>query len=124
MKRIVIGLLALMFMTTAVVWAADATGVWKASVPGRDGTAREMVFKLKADGDKLTGTLSGARGETEIQDGRVSGDTITFKIQREFNGNTMVILYEGKVQGDQIQFKSKRQDGDRPAMEFTAQREK
>ncbi len=51
--------------------AADATGTWKWSVE-RNGNTFETSLKLKQDGEKLTGTISGRQGnETAIEDGKV-----------------------------------------------------
>lgn len=123
MKRIIMGLCALMLLSAVAAFAADVSGVWKASMPGRDGNSREVTFNFKVDGEKLTGTMSGGQGgDVELQDGKVAGDTVTFKIKREFNGNAMVMLYEGKVEGSEIKFKSTREGSDRPPREFTAKR--
>ncbi|RUL88327.1 hypothetical protein TsocGM_08210 [Tautonia sociabilis] len=82
--------------------AADATGTWTWTVQRGDNTI-EQTLKLKQDGEKLTGTISGRQGgETEIEDGKVSEDTITFKVTREFNGNRFVISYQGKVDDETI----------------------
>lgn len=114
----------LMVLALAAGWAlaADVTGAWKASVPGRDGATQEMTFNLKADGSNLTGNVAGQRGESPISDGKISGDTITFKVKREMNGNSMVMVYEGKVSGNEIKFKSTREGSDRPPREFTAKK--
>ena len=105
--------------------AADVTGNWTASVPGRDGQTRDVTFKLKADGSTLTGTVPGRGGEEiQISDGKVEGDTITFKVKREFNGNAMVMNYTGKVEGDTIKFTQKMEGGDMPPREYTAKRAK
>jgi hypothetical protein len=121
--RIFFTLLLFAALTTGIALAADVDGVWKASMPGRDGQTFDMTIKLKAEGDKLTGTMSGARGgDTEIQDGKVSGDSVSFKIKREFGGNSFVMTYEGKLTGDEIKFKTTREGSDRPPREFTAKR--
>jgi hypothetical protein len=93
--------------------AADVTGKWAWSTPGRQGgEARKMTLELKADGEKLTGKLlspgrqGGEPRATEISDGKVVGDEISFAIKREYNGNQMVIKYNGKVSGDTIKGKS------------------
>jgi hypothetical protein len=105
--------------------AADVTGKWTATVPGRDGQTREVTYTLKADGTTLTGTIPGRGGqETQISDGKIEGDTITFKTKMEFNGNPVVMVYTGKVEGDTIKFTSKREGGDQPPREFTAKRAK
>jgi hypothetical protein len=83
----------------------DPTGTWTWSVPGRDGNTREVTAKLKLDGDKLTGSISGRQNDTNIEDGKLSGDTISFKVTREFNGNKIVQKFSGKISGDSIKGK-------------------
>ncbi len=91
--------------------AADATGTWTWSTPGRNGGPdRVSTLKLKVDGTKLTGTLSspgrgGAATDIEIKEGKVKGDEISFNVVREFNGNTMTTKYNGKVTADSIKGK-------------------
>ena len=58
---------------------------------GQNGTTRESTLKLKQDGDKLTGKISGRNNtETDIEDAKISGDTISFTVTREINGNKFV----------------------------------
>jgi hypothetical protein len=83
----------------------DPTGTWTWSVPGRDGNTREVTAKLKLDGDKLTGSISGRQNDTNIEDGKVSGDEISFTVTREFNGNKIVQKFSGKISGDTIKGK-------------------
>lgn len=117
-------------MTCAIVFAlcagaalaADVTGTWKASVPGREGAMMETTFTLKAEGAKLTGTVSNQWGDTEISDGKVAGDNITFKVKREFGDRTMIMVYEGAVAGNEIKFKSTVEGMDRPPREFVAKK--
>lgn len=103
--------------------AADVNGKWVAQVPGRDGQTREQTFKFTASGDKLTGTVSGFQGqEMQITDGKVSGDSVSFKVTAEFNGNQMNWTYSGTVSGDEL--KLSREGGRGGAREFTAKRAK
>jgi hypothetical protein len=109
-------------LLAGVALAADVTGKWTASVPGRNNNPREVVYNFKADGEKLTGTTSGMGGQSvEITDGKISGDDISFKTKVEFNGNSMVFSYKGKVSGDEIKFSMQREGGDQ-SREFTAKR--
>ena len=108
-------------------WAADATGKWTAQMPGRNGDTREITFDLKADGANLTGSVSGQAGSTEISDGKIDGDNVSFDVVREFNGNQVKMHYTGKIDGDQIQFKVEREGGQGRqgggrGREFTAKR--
>ena len=91
-------------LAAAALWAADVTGKWTAEMQGRNGNTMTITMNLKADGDKLTGTMSGRGGETDISDGKVQGDNISFKVVREFNGNQITSVYKGKVDGDTIHF--------------------
>jgi hypothetical protein len=102
--------------------AADLTGKWTAQVPGRGGQTREATYTFKADGNTLTGTISGPRGDMEISDGKIDGDQISFTQTLEFNGNTMKFLYKGTVSGDAIKFTRTRDGADGPPQEFTAKR--
>ena len=91
-----------MAMLLTVAWAADINGKWKADYQSPDGTARTTTFTFKVDGDKLTGTAASAQGEVQIQDGKVSGDAISFFLVRNFGGNDVKIIYKGKAAGDEI----------------------
>lgn len=88
---------------------ADPTGTWKWTAQGRGGNpGPEMSLKLKADGDKLTGTLTrpGRNGgdpmDTPISDGKIAGSQINFNVVMDFNGNSVTNKYEGKIDGDTI----------------------
>jgi hypothetical protein len=93
---------ACLLVTSA--FAADVDGKWTASMPAGQGNTMEVTFTFKADGNKLTGTMSNPRGEREIQNGKIDGDTITFDQTFERGGNSMKIVYTGKVSGDTIEF--------------------
>jgi hypothetical protein len=58
----------------------------------------------------VTGSVSspgrdGQASETEIQEGKLKGDEISFSTTREMNGNKMTTKYSGKVSGDAIKGK-------------------
>ena len=115
-------LVAITLLATSLV-AADVSGKWSAQVPGRNGETREQIFNLKADGEKLTGTMSAGRGgEAPIADGKVSGDIVSFSMTREMNGNTIKWTYTGTVSGNEI--KMKRAGGQGEPREFVAKRAK
>ncbi len=123
MAKLTFRALTVLFALAVVAFAADVTGKWVAQIPGRNGQARETTFTLKADGEKLTGSISGRQGqETPISEGKISGDTLSFVVTMERGGNTMKQNYTGKISGDEIQFK--RESGQGQAREFTAKRAK
>lgn len=104
--------------------AADVTGKWTAQVPGRQGATVETTITLKAEGDKLTGTISNPQGESAIADGKVSGDDVSFTVTREFQGNSFKMIYKGKISGEEIKFTRTIEGRDMPPTEFTAKKAK
>jgi hypothetical protein len=111
----------LLLLAAVAVFAADVSGKWVAQMPGRGGETREATFTFKVDGDQLTGSVSGRRGDMPISDGKIDGDDISFTQVMEFNGNQMKLIYKGKVSGDEIKFNRQREGGER-SVEFTAKR--
>jgi hypothetical protein len=82
-----------------------ATGDWKWEMRGRggNGQAREVTLKLKQDGEKLTGTITGFQGQaTAIKEGTIKKGEVSFEVTRERNGNTFTQKYKGKLEGDTI----------------------
>jgi len=123
-NRLFLSLAAAGFLLAgAAAQAADATGKWVAQVPGRDGQTRETTINLKAEGEKLTGTVSGRQGDTAISEGKIKGDDLSFDVTMSFQGNSVKIEYTGKLVGDEIKFKRHREGSDQ-STEFTAKRTK
>ena len=99
-------LLALFALTALAALAADITGNWKATAEGPNG-AMQRTFTFKQEGTKLTGeTVSSMIGKSTITEGKVEGDTVSFTINAEFNGNAMTIKYTGTINGNEIKLKS------------------
>jgi hypothetical protein len=99
--RFVLILLAMLAMTAS---AADITGTWKGTAETPNGTI-ERTFVFKTDGTKLTGeTSSQMFGKSTITDGKVEGDSVTFKITVKFQDNEMQLEYKGKISGNSIKF--------------------
>jgi len=95
----------------ASVWAADITGKFVAQMPGRQGGTSELTFVFKAEGDKLTGTVTNQMGENPISEGKITGDEVSFVVAVTFNDMQMKQLYKGKVSGDEFKFTRQRQGG-------------
>ena len=123
-KRIVFLSVCFVFAALSLAWAAGVDGKWTAQVPGRGGQTLETTFTFKAEGEKLTGTVSGMQGDNPISDGKISGDDISFTLKLNFQGNEITFLYKGKISGDEIKMTRTRQGGDQPGQEFTAKRAK
>ena len=110
MKRMLL-IVSLTLSASICGLAADIAGNWKATADGPNGPM-ERTFIFHVDGDKLTGeTVSSFLGKSEIQDGLVKGDDVTFRITADFQGDKMEILYKGKVVSDnEIKFVSEAGD--------------
>ncbi len=122
---------ALLVATTiaATAIAADATGTWTWTTKSKKGKEIENTLTLKAEGDKLTGEL--ARGpqqrSTEISNGTLKGDEISFDVTVERNGNAQTTKFSGKVEGDTIkgtQTGSRKGGGEGRSREWEAKRSK
>ena len=130
--------------------AADVNGTWSWTQQPRGGgggggggnaAPRKTTLKLKAEGDKLTGTITqpafGRRGgggdggtppapvETKISNGKISGSDVSFDVTREVNGNSFTAKYSGKLDGDTIKGKIETErNGQAQSRDWEAKREK
>lgn len=113
---------------------ADVSGTWSWTMQrggggGGGGEPRKITLKLKAEGDKLTGTLSapgrgGQSTDTAIESGKISGDEISFTVTREVNNQKFVTKYNGKISGDSIKGKTETErDGQARSRDWEAKRE-
>ncbi len=113
----------LMFLAAALsAFAADVTGNWKATAEGPNG-AMTRTFTFKVDGEKLTGeTVSSIVGKSEIMEGKIKGDAISFVINIKFQDNEMKVAYAGKVtSADEIKLNTEIQGN---PIEWVVKREK
>ena len=101
--------------------AADFNGKWTADVTTPRGT-QTLTFDFHVDGAVLTGKITSPRGDSDIAEGKIDGDNISFNQVLNFNGNEMKIVYTGKADADGIKFT--RAVGDSPAVNFMATRPK
>lgn len=117
-------LLAVTFLALGSVaaLAADFNGKWSGTVQGMRGP-QNLTFNFKVDGATVTGAVTTPRGDVDISNGKIDGDTITFDTVMNFNGNSFTISYKGTINGDTIKFtRTFGGSGDRPPQEFTANR--
>src|SRR5208282_1929640 len=83
--------------------AADISGQWTATFNTQVGE-QHYVYTFKVDGEKLTGTAKSDNGTSDIQNGVVKGDDVSFVENLDYQGQKLVITYTGKVSGDEIKF--------------------
>jgi len=89
----------------AVVAAGDFNGEWTASIETQIGV-QNYTFSFKVDGETLTGRAKSAfaNADTEITEGVVKGDDITFVENLVYQGMPLRIVYKGKISIDEIKF--------------------
>jgi hypothetical protein len=102
---------ALMALTAVLLAAADAAGTWKGAFDF-NGTPIPLTFNLKTSGATVSGTIDGLPTDaSEIKDGKVEGDSISFWSMTEYQGMPVKLVYKGKIAGDQITFTMGTEDG-------------
>jgi len=105
--------------------SSPVAGKWLAEFDSQLG-AQKYVYDFKVEGDKLTGKahreLNGEKSETDIKEGKVKGDDVTFVEVLKNMDMDLKIEYSGKIKGDEI--KLTRKVGDLATYEITAKRSK
>ncbi len=90
---------------------ADVTGSWKGAFD-HDGSSVPLTIHLTSTAGAVTGTVEGLpTTPAEIHDGKVNGDTVTFWVNTDYQGDTYKIVYTGKITAGQIVFTLGTDDG-------------
>ena len=88
---------------TAVLLAAaanEAIGTWDVTSSANEGNEMNWTLVIKEDGGKLTGTISGEPGDFTLEDVKVDGHTLTFKITIDAETySSEVKISDGKLEG-------------------------
>jgi len=117
-----------LFLTLAALplslLAADVTGTWKSEFDSQIGT-QKYTYTFKQDGTNLTGKasseISDQKHDSDLKEGKVEGDTISFVETMSYQGNDIRIAYKGTIQGDEIKFN--REVGDLAKEDIVAKRD-
>ena len=118
---LIVGLVAL---TALVAAQGSVNGTWAGEVQGGRGP-QQVTLTLKADGGKLTGTLTGGRGgDVAIEEGTISGNTLKFKSKQQGRGGQITLNWTGTLKGDEIAFSRMAEGGQGQAQEFVLKRQK
>jgi hypothetical protein len=125
-RRLLVAPVALALVMVAAQVRADEnpTGTWKWTMTFNN-QSRDVTLKLKLDGGKLTGSISGRTADTEIADGQYKDGDISFTVTRERNGQKFTSKYSGKLTGDEIKGKiESERDGQTTSRDWDAKRSK
>ena len=110
-------LLAIVVLLALPLAAADVTGKWNFDVT-LDMGGGTAEFDFKQDGEKLTGTYSGALGDATLT-GTVKASAIEF----QFDSQLGTVKYEGTIEGPDT-MKGKADYGGQADGTWTAKRAK
>jgi enterochelin esterase-like enzyme len=106
--------------------AADITGTWKTEFDSQVGL-QKYTFTLKQDGTNLTGKASSEIGdqkrETDLKEGKVAGDTVSFVEMLNFQDNEIRITYTGRLSTNANEIKFTREVADFAKEDLVAKRE-
>jgi hypothetical protein len=101
MHKKILSLIVIGMTITGVALGADITGTWKAAFETQIGV-QNYTYTFKVEGNKLTGHVKSEYSDTDIQEGTINGDDITFVENLNFEGMPLRIVYKGKIAGDEI----------------------
>ena len=120
-RRFAVSALFFLSAVCAAAFAAGVAGKWTAAIDTQIGE-QNYTYDFRVDSEKLTGTAKSQFGETQIAEGSVRGDEISFVENLNFQDQMLRIVYKGKISGDEIKFS--RQVGDVASEDFVARRAK
>lgn len=120
-KALFAGLLVVAFALAALA-ADEISGKWVWESRGfgfGGGPGFKTTLTLKAEGGKLTGTITvpsfgggppdpntpPQMEEVPISNGKIEGNQISFEVAREFMGTTRTTKYEGVLSGGELKIK-------------------
>jgi hypothetical protein len=109
-------LIAIAILASTLALAADWGGKWKAQMQNRGGGTREVTFTFKIGGDRVAITMADDRSSETIEDGKLTGNTLTFSN----DSGRGIRTYTGVLSGDEIKFR--REGGGQGPQEFVARR--
>jgi hypothetical protein len=125
MKKASLAVLAVVAILALAVWAADVSGTWEMSSPGRNGQMMTRDITIVQDGNKIKVTMPGRPGSNGepgtpiVGEGTIEGNAIAWKIARTTPQGETVMEYKGTVDGATMKGTTKRMDQE---VEWTAKK--
>jgi hypothetical protein len=108
----------------------DVVGDWKVNIKTNDGEVLESTLKVSQEKDQLKATYTSRFGKADAQKIQIKDNALTFEVNYENEGRTLVAKFKGKPRGDvfdgtvdydlggdagSLEFKAKRQIEEKPA---------
>ena len=120
-RRFAVCALFVLAAVGAAAFAAGVAGKWTAAIDTQIGV-QNYTYDFQVDGEKLTGTAKSQFSESQIVEGSVKGDDISFVENLKYEDQVLRVVYKGKIAGDEIKFN--RQVGEVASEDFVAKRAK
>jgi hypothetical protein len=98
MKRHISAVLGLMALACGLAAAAEIDGKWTAEVKSKRGGEAMETLILKANGNKLTGSMQRRQKPEGISEGAINGNAVSFKVKR----GPVTQQYKGTLTGGQL----------------------
>lgn len=99
MKKLLFTILTTLILLPLQSFAADASGVWKATFTTQVGE-QNYTYTFAVDGSTVTGTIMSGNGESAVTEGTTDGTTISFTENLTYQGMTLVVKYTGTFTND------------------------
>ena len=105
MKKISLAVLSIAVLLTVAALAADVSGTWVMSRPGRGGEMMESDITIAQTGNAIKVTMpgrpnqDGTPGDPIVADGTIEGNAIQWKVVRQTPRGEMTMEYKGTVDG-------------------------
>lgn len=100
-------------LTAVTLGAADLSGIWVGSIPGRNGEPLDVSFQLKQIGTEITGKMYGDYRSTPITEGSIEGDQISFVVMAEEQAGNEILTsrlkFTGTVKSGEIELTRERE---------------
>ena len=98
-------LVVLILCSLVCVYAADISGKWTAEFDSQVGV-QKYTYEFTVTGTSFTGkasaNIAGADMKSEIVEGTIDGDKISFVENLEYTGMPLSIKYTGTVSGNEM----------------------
>jgi hypothetical protein len=96
---------------TDATGTTSVTGTWKGAFQ-YNGSSVPLVIHLTSGNGVVTGTVEGLpTTPAAIHDGKMDGDTVSFWVSTDYQGQTYKLVYKGRAAGGQIAFTLGTDDG-------------
>jgi hypothetical protein len=93
-----------MLLVAGMAFAADIDGKWTGELD-MGGQKIPVEYTFKAEGAKLTGFTPIMEQKTEIKDGKIDGNNVSFSISFGEGEQGMKIDYKGVIAGNKLTLK-------------------